>query len=156
MHLLSDILRCINALQSSSSVYCHPASCSILVPSLLQAASLSNRNWVVSLRQRDVSDLNILVTPLVEELNTSNLINNILWEDWVVLCNLLNILNLGSLVVRHDCDLICWYVLVERGLSSLGELSIRKLDCLSSWVVTIKKSSLENRGVAPLEWANRG
>lgn len=77
----------------------------------------------VSLRQRDISDLNILIAPLVEELDASNLIGDILWKDGVGLCDLLD---LGSLVVRHDCGCADPLLIVER--LSLGWMSASKSD----------------------------
>ena len=73
-------------------------------PRYRPSTSPSNRTGWCSLRQRDISDLDILITPLVEELNASNLIGNILWEDSVGLSRLLDLDRLRSLVVRHDCD----------------------------------------------------
>jgi hypothetical protein len=52
------------------------------------------------LRQRDVSNLNIVVCPLVEELDASNLGSDILGEDLV---SVLGNLNFDVAGFRHDC-----------------------------------------------------
>lgn len=54
----------------------------------------------VSVRQRDIPDLDILVAPLVEQLDAANLVGDVLWQNWVAL----GALDLDFAVVRHDCD----------------------------------------------------
>lgn len=54
-----------------------------------------------SIRQRDVADLNILVAPLVEELDGANLVGDVLWEDGIAAWAL----DLDFLGVLRHCEL---------------------------------------------------
>lgn len=60
-------------------------------------------NWKFGdcLRERDVPDLNILVAPLVEQLDAANLLGHILGEDGVAG----GALDL-NFAVGHDCDVL--------------------------------------------------
>jgi hypothetical protein len=55
-----------------------------------------------SLRQRDISDLDILVAPLVEELDATDFLGNLLWKDLVAADGL----DLDFSVVRHVGDVL--------------------------------------------------
>ena len=52
-------------------------------------------------RQRDVSDFDIFVGPLVEQLDAAYFGDDLLWENWVAS---LRALNFDLAVVRHVCD----------------------------------------------------
>jgi hypothetical protein len=55
------------------------------------------------IRQRDVANLNVLIAPLVEELDGANLVGDVLWENGIAAWAL----NLDFFrVLRHDdCEL---------------------------------------------------
>jgi len=72
--------------------------------SLQGALCLSERQRRGVLRQRDIPDLDILVCPLVEELDAANLGGDILGEDLVA--GRLD-LNLDIAGFRHNCYLCC-------------------------------------------------
>ena len=53
-----------------------------------------------AVRERDVADLDVLVAPLVEELDAADLVGNLLGEDG----GAGDVLDLNFAVGRHDCD----------------------------------------------------
>lgn len=73
----------------------------------------------VCVRERDVPDLNVLVAPLVEQLDAANLLGDVLGKDGVAGLAL----DL-DFAVRHDCDVLGndWFRrwVVVRVLSSVA------------------------------------
>jgi hypothetical protein len=82
----------------AGSVVCRLSHRTYILPSP-SSDLLQNKQWV-SLRQRDIADLDILVAPLVEELDAANLGDNFLWQNLVARDGL----DFNISVVRHDGD----------------------------------------------------
>lgn len=64
---------------------------------MVMTTMMMNNSGRIVVRKRDVPDLDVLVAPLVEQLDAANLAGDILGEDWVTL----RALDLDFSGVRH-------------------------------------------------------
>lgn len=95
-------------------------------------------------RQGDIPDLNILIAPLVEQLDATNLIGNLLRQDiGGRLCS-----DLGLAGFRHDGDLVLYACSRREGVKAL---SVTKISTLRS-----RRSSMREGRQGELRVENLG
>lgn len=103
----------------------------------------------MSLRQRDIPNFDILIGPLVEELDASNLLSDLLWKDLVARDGL----DLDFFVVRHDGELAMLTSVLQIG-GSTSKLFDLRLMFRKSRFVCEELDSERKGGVLKFECAH--